>query len=794
MVRVRRHDEESTFILENEHLTFRYDAARALYSIENTGAEVPCIRGATAYVSCRDAQGSPVGHASGRARDHGATPVRDAHGQGQEVRFTRTATGGLEITLVARMYHDRPFILLRLVARNGGRLVVFTESFVPLHASPGSGSAVTGASPSEAPAFFKVGWHDWCYTGLRHADERDVRTLIKPFVGKMYFNPSTPIPLRRGRFWSEGWGILAGKDHAIVAGLASMADQFGQVYADCLPGSHELKVVSQADGVPLPPGEERASEWVYVQFVRLPCHDPAGEYADAVARQMNARVPRSAPAKWTHWYHYFHNITERAFSENLNTIHGIRDVVPFKTVQLDDGYQSAWGDWYTCNDKFPGGLASLASSISKKGFTPGLWVAPFVADPKSKLAAAHPGWLVKDRKGKPIVSGYFWDFFGHSLDTTNPEVLDWVRELMRTIVREWGFGFVKTDFVYAGALPGVRHDKTLTRAQAFRKGMEAVREGIGRDTFLLGCGCPFGPSIGIVDAMRVGPDTAPNWAPYLWNMKWATPLLKYEKGIGCLRNNVRQTLNLSAVHRRWWWSDPDCLMVRNYDTRLTEDEIRSNVTLIGLQGGLFINSDDLTRLSQDRQRMMGLLLPILSPGGRPLDLLQREMAEFYHLPMERTWGTWHLAAVFNWGDRPGTRALNLESLGLDPGGEYHLFDFWSGEYRLHRGANVELGPIPAHGCRLLRLCRNDGAPCVAGSTLHITQGGEVDRFSVSGRKASISVMDLGRAARGEILVWLPKKLRTATVKGRTVPVREMAGNAWRIQVEAKAAFSVDLSW
>ena len=44
-------------------------------------------------------------------------------------------------------------------------------------------------------------------------------------------------------------------------------------------------------------------------------------------------------------------------------------------------------------------------------------------------------------------------------------------------------------------------------------------------------------------------------------------------------------------------------MVRNYDTTLTDEEVKSNLTLIGLSGGLMIDSDDLTRLSVERQKL-----------------------------------------------------------------------------------------------------------------------------------------------------------------------------------------------
>ena len=84
-------------------------------------------------------------------------------------------------------------------------------------------------------------------------------------------------------------------------------------------------------------------------------------------------------------------------------------------------------------------------------------------------------------------------------------MLAWLAELAQTAVQQWGYRVLKLDFLYAAALPGVRHDAGATRAQALRRGLQAIRDGAG-DAFLLGCGCPFGPAVGLVDGMRIGLD------------------------------------------------------------------------------------------------------------------------------------------------------------------------------------------------------------------------------------------------------------------------------------------------
>jgi alpha-galactosidase len=44
-----------------------------------------------------------------------------------------------------------------------------------------------------------------------------------------------------------------------------------------------------------------------------------------------------------------------------------------------------------------------------------------------------------------------------------------------------------------------------------RAGFDAVRRGAGDATFLLACGAPLAPVVGLVDGARIGPDVAPRW-------------------------------------------------------------------------------------------------------------------------------------------------------------------------------------------------------------------------------------------------------------------------------------------
>lgn len=55
---------------------------------------------------------------------------------------------------------------------------------------------------------------------------------------------------------------------------------------------------------------------------------------------------------------------------------------------------------------------------------------------------------------------------------------------------------------------------------------------------------------------------------------------------------IRNTINRSCMHNKWFINDPDCLLLRD-SLAFTECEIVSIATVKALSGGSFIVSDDL---------------------------------------------------------------------------------------------------------------------------------------------------------------------------------------------------------
>ena len=183
------------------------------------------------------------------------------------------------------LYDSRPFLLFRMEVTNRGGGNIYLHDINLLQAEASCGARLNFAGAGRPLNFFKVGWHDWVYSGLRQGTYGDVNSLpiMKPFIGKMLYNPALPIAGGRGEFWGEGWGLLTDQRTAILAGFASTADQFGVIHANCKSGASGLTLTAQADGVLLEPGEKFRSEWGYLQFIDLPAADPAADYVETVA-------------------------------------------------------------------------------------------------------------------------------------------------------------------------------------------------------------------------------------------------------------------------------------------------------------------------------------------------------------------------------------------------------------------------------------------------------------------------------------------------------------------------------
>ena len=271
---------------------------------------------------------------------------------------------------------------------------------------------------------------------------------------------------------------------------------------------------------------------------------------------------------------------------------------------------------------------------------------------------------------RPLVAGGWRLGPWYVLDGTHPGVQAYYEELFTTMREQWGCTYFKLDAiawpVVLGAASGEArfHDPGATSVEAYRRGMAAIRRG-AREAFILGCNHPLWPSLGLIDGSRSSLDIGRNWNSF--------------KSIG--RENMHRTWQNGVL----WWNDPDCVVLTG---DLPEHEFVFHATWIYASGGMVLSGDDLTGIEPSRLEMLRRLLP---PTGVGAAFGDQTLGVGIIRAGDRT-----LAAVFNWGDMPEARRVEIA-------GRWSARDFWTGEDVSTFVDAMGLGELPGRHARLLEL-------------------------------------------------------------------------------------------
>ncbi|WP_298842440.1 glycoside hydrolase family 36 protein [Clostridium sp.] len=305
------------------------------------------------------------------------------------------------------------------------------------------------------------------------------------------------------------------------------------------------------------------------------------EVFDSYFDAMEISKPLCQPSTgWTSWYNYYQNINQDIILENLRnfkTFHKNIDI-----FQIDDGYQTAVGDWLSVDTlKFPNGMKYISDNIKMNGCKAGIWLAPFVCETNSRLFKEKKEWPLKDEKGEPVLAGSNWTGFC-ALDIYHPEVRDYIKQVFSVILNDWGYDMVKLDFLYAVCiLP--RKDKT--RGQIMTEAMEFLRECVGKK-IILACGVPLGPAFGLVDYCRIGCDVSLDW-----NDKFYMRKLHRER-VSTL-NAIGNAIGRRHLNGRAFLNDPDVFLLREDNIHLNKAQRETLAFVNNIFGSLLFTSDNL---------------------------------------------------------------------------------------------------------------------------------------------------------------------------------------------------------
>lgn len=365
------------------------------------------------------------------------------------------------------------------------------------------------------------------------------------------------------------------------------------VTLDAVSDMRTMDIPQAAGGTPL--------DALYIAWGSSPS-DMLAEYAAGTRVFTNIMDPAPSfkplpvPEGWCSWYGFYGGVTAQNIIEQTAIARERFGTKDFRYIQLDDGFQITAGEWET-NDKFPQGHRALTNYIHGKGYKAGLWVAPFAVGERSRVFKEHPEWLLKRPDGslaKLWGVNERWGGQLYSLDPSLHPVRAWLKDLFHKITNEWGYDYIKIDFMYfplndAAVLAGPG-----TPVENYRKALKAMRLGAGKDAYILGCGTPIGPTIGLVNGNRIGPDVSTGWPGII--------------------DAARNVANRQWMHNVWWQNDPDTMVIRD---PLTDGQAEVWTAAVALSGGLTLLSDDLNKVQPERADLSRMALPISANGDVP---------------------------------------------------------------------------------------------------------------------------------------------------------------------------------
>ena len=537
-------------------------------------------------------------------------------------------------------------------------------------------------------------------------------------------------------FSSSELTLLRAGDAGMMVGLLPVDRQLVRCRLELDEERRRLesfRVDCLCDGQLLRPGGTLRSQWVVVDlnadlFAAVEAYVQALAAAAGGARPGCSDIP-SRPLVWCSWYYYANAFTQAEAEANLEALE--RQPLPFDVFQLDECWDLAFGDWYP-NADWPD-LPGFAARCRAAGYIPGLWTCGFLVEPRARTGFHHPEWLLRRRSGERVQFNMA-GMSNHVLDTTHPGALEFIEQLYRRLTREYGFTYHKVDFTRAVVYDpeAVFHDRTMNRAQAYRAGIEAIRRGIGVDSYLNICGGLYGPLIGIADAQRTGSDVKSIW-PSLPSSEDTTDYGPFT----IKQNSLRYWMNAL------WDNDPDALMVRRRtepyrDQSLSlglmnDDEALTSTLNQYIGGGLVCTTENLTEIEADRLLLLRHCAPSVGTAAVPRDLLEggRFPAIFDTRVRPRAAGLpeWHTVGVVNWSrqNRWFPLILNAALIGAmaDTAQRFLVCAFRGGWTQvLQPDDRLNIGPVPPHGCEVVKIQPFQAEqPCLVRTDGHFSMGG-----------------------------------------------------------------------
>ena len=242
---------------------------------------------------------------------------------------------------------------------------------------------------------------------------------------------------------------------------------------------------------------------------------------------------------------------------------------------------------------------------------------------------------------------------GLAVDPTHPGTKE-MNYYYVNLFTNWGFDYVKLDFLSHGALEGVHYDPNVTTGiQAYNQGMQYVLNLINGRMFISESIAPLFP-YQYAHSRRIACDAQ-------------TSLIA----------DTEYTMN--SVSYGWWldnlyqFNDPDIMVFSN---GATTNEAQSRL-ISGAVTGVMLDGDDLTATNGAQPFLTNAAIDSVARVGQTFTTVEGDSGTAAENIFVRQNGTNWCIAVFNYTSSATNETVNLSRAGLPPG-NYIATNLWDG--------------------------------------------------------------------------------------------------------------------
>jgi hypothetical protein len=406
-------------------------------------------------------------------------------------------------------------------------------------------------------------------------------------------------------------------------------------------------------------------------------------------------------------------------------------------------------------------MKAVADRIKEAGFTPGIYLVPTAVQEESPVYLEHKDWIQRMPDGTPSVFFGNWGGKSYFLDTTIPEVKEYISGLVKRQVHEWGFKYIKFDFLYPITPGAVYYDPKKTSFQMLRELYRIFREAAGDDVYILACeGTPSRYAVGFADACRIGPDCGNTW--------------------NSMQDAMYCTILSLCINKKWFVNDPDVIYMREKNCGMSFEERRLSATITALNGGLTLTSDLPSEWDTEGMNTFYKLIPASGVSAIPIDQKRGEMPRVLSASSSDWTGTGTVITTLKWKEDEEDMVLDFKELGLESGVKYHVFEFWTASYKGIFHGSYSCPEQPVHSARVYIIRPvTDGIHLIADS-VHVYSC--IESRPVTGEKLKVRYNSISKDLEEVLYVCSNRELQVTEYNNcKIIDVKQANNGIWEVR-------------